>query len=239
MYHFSKQLDNIFLSTCIVWPFSTKWTVNKLLTLFGLCRHCVIRHHFAPESSLLTISVWLLILATGYLAGSGTEQRRSHDFFLGGPPGPFFRHLRKPTRFSGGGAVADVFRDLHERTRSPYADQIQWPPCPLPWIRHWYWSLNGARCGLAYVWIEWVELSIDCVNIPSITVLKLVSDLSSKPGMLPIDAFVHAELVRSLKKCVDISWRIVLSCQWRHMINAGLSGFKETDNSDWLIYTMF
>ena len=30
----------------------------------------------------------------------GQSQRRSHDFFFGGP---IFRHLRRPTRFGGGG----------------------------------------------------------------------------------------------------------------------------------------
>ena len=131
-----------------------------------------LRHKAPFRTGELPVDNLGLVIDSRYLAGSGTEQRRSQDFFFwGGPPGPFIRHLRKPTRFSGGGgAVADVFRDLHERTRfsggsrkfpwSPYADQIQWPPCPLPWLRHWYWSLNGARCGLAYVWIEWVELPI-------------------------------------------------------------------------------
>ena len=28
-----------------------------------------------------------------------------------------FRHLQKPTQFSGGGVVAEFFRDLHEPTR--------------------------------------------------------------------------------------------------------------------------
>ena len=34
------------------------------------------------------------------LVASVAEQRRSHDFFLGGP---IFRDLRRPTRFGGGG----------------------------------------------------------------------------------------------------------------------------------------
>ena len=49
-------------------------------------------------------------------------QRRSQDICLGGghPADAtryILRHLREPTRFSGGGVVADIFRDLHERTR--------------------------------------------------------------------------------------------------------------------------
>ena len=38
----------------------------------------------------------------------GRYQRRSQDFFLGGP---IFRDLRRPTRFGGGGVVAEIFRD--------------------------------------------------------------------------------------------------------------------------------
>ena len=42
-------------------------------------------------------------------------QRRSQDFCLGG--GPLFHDLRRPTRFGGGGVVADIFRDRHKPAR--------------------------------------------------------------------------------------------------------------------------
>ena len=43
------------------------------------------------------------------------NQRRSQDFFLGGP---IFRDLLKPTRFSGGGGVvAEMFRDRRKPGR--------------------------------------------------------------------------------------------------------------------------
>ena len=41
-------------------------------------------------------------------------QRRSHDFFWGGP---IFRDLRRPTRFGGGGVVAEIFRDRRKPGR--------------------------------------------------------------------------------------------------------------------------
>ena len=42
------------------------------------------------------------------------HQRRSQDFFWGGP---IFRDLRRPTRFGGGGVVADIFRDRRKPGR--------------------------------------------------------------------------------------------------------------------------
>ncbi len=51
-----KQISNI------VWPVSSRRTVNKSLNKTGC--HCVTRYRFAQESSPLTISVWKLILAT-------------------------------------------------------------------------------------------------------------------------------------------------------------------------------
>ena len=42
------------------------------------------------------------------------HQRRSQDFFWGGP---IFRDLRRPTRFGGGGVVAEIFRDRRKPGR--------------------------------------------------------------------------------------------------------------------------
>ena len=46
---------------------------------------------------------------------ASTRQRRSQDFFGGGP---IFRDLRRPTRFGGGGGVvAEIFRDRRKPGR--------------------------------------------------------------------------------------------------------------------------